>query len=560
MYNEKVDSLIAQVSELINTKEFLKAADVCKQIVEQESENGKGWYYYFLALNSKQKISECNISDSMVCDDYLEKAIQFTSGDINTELKDYKEKMESAFQLLKNGDAFINANEKITKYIKYADEDVQEKVRAGYKIVDDAKKINDSDVNVLMNYDTTCAKAKLLIDDIFNSGILNKVSDFIDVKEDTQPLIDKYNERISDAEENYDDHKAIEDDIQQDLDEVIQEIRSYDSDINGYRGNINKLKGSISVQNGKKLFAKEAADKSAIQRTINELQREINSYEREISKANTKISSLNTKASSIQMKLEKAKDATQVVVDKLNDAKQKLQDVYDDLEAKKQIVLDDLNVIFDDCHNISYKVLNYMCENNIKIDEKEDLFNMFNSTESFNSVFSTYIYDNRIVKNIYQYTRNVSSAEYDSYIKSLFNSLDEFTNNLGDYKNQDDYIAAKDLLFVNGTEEPSIVVEKLKDAKQRFEALNGYRDSKELITTAIYQIGKCLAFTKPADAIEYLQSVTGYNDADKIIEKCNLYITQANIDKKIKTMLYALIAAGVIVVIIIIAIIANAVR
>ena len=560
MGGANTDELLNQILELIQTKQYLKSAELCKQIVNGNDENGMGWYYYFLSLNSKQNISECNITDSLVCDDYLEKAIKYTTGDINEKLREYSKKMKSAYQLLNNANEFTNASEKIEKYLQYAVDEIQEKVKAGLRIVNDAKKINDSDILSLMNYNTTCAKAKLLIEDIFASGIMSKVDGFINEKESSQPIIDKCNERIDDAEVEFEDRKAIEEEIQKDLNDIYREMNAYQSEINGYESSIGSLKGKITFENGKKLFAKDTATKNAIKRNISEYEREISSYQREISKIITQINRLDGKVSNVQLKLDKAKDNTQTAFEKLNEEKQKLQGIYDDLESKKQIVLGDLNVNFDDCYDIAYNVLNGICDNCIKIGNKEELFNYFNSNESFRTVFTSYIFDSNLIKSIYQYVRNVDSNEYSSAIKSLFDSLYDFVNNVGDYKNQDDYLNAKALLYVNNTEEISIVIEKLKDAKQRFEALDGYKDSNELISLATYQLGKCLAFSQPEIAIEYLQSNISYKDSNEIINKCNIYIEQAKVDKKRKMIFYTLIGTAIVTIIIIVAIIINFVR
>ncbi|MBP3200995.1 MAG: hypothetical protein J6M39_05060 [Lachnospiraceae bacterium] len=560
MGNANTESLLNQALELIQTKQFKKSLELCEQITNENPDNGDGWYYYFLALNSKQSISECNISDCLVCDDYLEKAIQYTNGDINTELQEYSKKMQSAYQMLNNSNSFLNANEKIDKYLQYADNEIQEKVKIGFRIINDAKKINDTDIIQLSKYNTTCAKVKLLIDDLFDSGIMSKVDGFINEKEATQPSIDKCNERIENAQEAYDDRKIIEDDLQKDLNGIYAEINSYDVDIKGYDNSISSLKGKIAFENGKKLLAKDQVAKNAIKRNISEYEREIKQCQSEINKIITIINRLDGKAATVQTKLESAKENTSIAYTKLNDEKQKLQDIYDDLESKKQIILGDLNVRFDDCYDISYNQINNICDNNIRIGNKEDLFNYFNANKLFNGIYNSYVFDSNLVKGIYQYVRNVNATEYQSQVQGLLNSLDDFLNNIGDYKNQDDYLMAKSLLFVNNTEEESIVIEKLKDAKQRFEALEGYKDSNELELLSNYQLGKCLAFMNPERAIELLQTNVSYKDSSMIIDKCNIYIEQAKNDKKRKMMFFALVGVAIVVVIVIVTVIMNAIR
>ena len=559
MSNTNNEELVSQAFESINAKDYSNAINSLKSVINNDEKNGNAWLGLFLALNSKQKLEDCCVSDYLTCEKYFSNALDYASGDLVNKLTNFKTKILSIEDFLDEKSKFLNAEMQINSFLKYADETIQTNVSSGYKILNDAKKIDKIDYTLLKDYETTTAKAKLLVEGIAESGILEKINKFSDEKEKMLPEIDKCQEKVAKAQSKLQEAMAKENAARNELDAINRDINNAENELSACQNKINSLERSITSVESKIRNAKEASDKNRFRNQKAQLEKDVNYYDREANKASNVISTLNKKVANMEQKLDNAIEATKEAQDKYDTEQNSLNKIYDELEDKKRIVFSGYNVCYDEFHDTVYAALNKMCDNCMKIESSADLFYSLNNHNVFDAEFKSYIYDEHVVKAINFKVRDNDAQKFVDYIDSLDFSLNEFISNMETYKNEDDYVKGNNLLFAEDNI-PSIVIKKLEDAKSIFEGIASYKESNTLAKLATYQLGLCLVFTKPDVAINYLNSLGDYKESFNLIKKAETYIKQTEADKKDKLILKAIIAGCCIAIIAIIAIIYNAVK
>ena len=559
MSNTNNEELVSQAFESINAKDYSNAINSLKSVINNDEKNGNAWLGLFLALNSKQKLEDCCVSDYLTCEKYFSNALDYASGDLVNKLTNFKTKILSIEDFLDEKSKFLNAEMQINSFLKYADETIQTNVSSGYKILNDAKKIDKIDYTLLKDYETTTAKAKLLVEGIAESGILEKINKFSDEKEKMLPEIDKCQEKVAKAQSKLQEAMAKENAARNELDAINRDINNAENELSACQNKINSLERSITSVESKIRNAKEASDKNRFRNQKAQLEKDVNYYDREANKASNVISTLNKKVANMEQKLDNAIEATKEAQDKYDTEQNSLNKIYDELEDKKRIVFSGYNVCYDEFHDTVYAALNKMCDNCMKIESSADLFYSLNNHNVFDAEFKSYIYDEHVVKAINFKVRDNDAQKFVDYIDSLGFSLNEFISNMETYKNEDDYVKGNNLLFAEDNI-PSIVIKKLEDAKSIFEGIASYKESNTLAKLATYQLGLCLVFTKPDVAINYLNSLGDYKESFNLIKKAETYIKQTEADKKDKLILKAIIAGCCIAIIAIIAIIYNAVK
>ncbi len=559
MSNTNNEELVSQAFESINAKDYSNAINSLKSVINNDEKNGNAWFGLFLALNSKQKLEDCCVSDYLTCEKYFSNALDYASGDLVNRLTNFKTKILSIEDFLDEKSKFLNAEMQINSFLKYADETIQTNVSSGYKILNDAKKIDKIDYTLLKNYETTTAKVKLLVEGIAESGILKKINKFSDEKEKMLPEIDKCQEKVAKAHSKLQEAMAKENAARNELNAINRDISNAENELRACQNKINSLERSITSVENKIRNAKEASDKNRFRNQKAQLEKDVNYYDREANKASNVISTLNKKVANMEQKLDNAIEATKEAQDKYDTEQNSLNKIYDELEDKKRIVFSGYNVCYDEFHDTVYAALNKMCDNCMKIESSADLFYSLNNHNVFDAEFKSYIYDEHVVKAINFKVRDNDAQKFVDYIDSLDFSLNEFINNMETYKNEDDYVKGNNLLFAEDNI-PSIVIKKLEDAKSIFEGIASYKESNTLAKLATYQLGLCLVFTKPDVAINYLNSLGNYKESFNLIKKAETYIKQTEADKKDKLILKAIIAGCCIAIIAIIAIIYNAVK